>query len=87
MIFQVTRLMIQDNDNGEPVETHVSTDYRAELSNDVFAVYETIDSTEYKVVDQPWNFTDDGVRIAWNTIEEGVAWFKQANSDVGENNG
>jgi hypothetical protein len=87
MIFQVTRLLIQADGDGNPVETRVSTDYRAELATGVFAVYETIESTEYKVVDQPWNFTDDGARIAWNTIDEGIAWFKQANGDLGENNG
>lgn len=87
MIFQVTRLTVQADGDGNPVETPVSTEYRAELLNGIFAVYETIDSTEYKIVDQPWNFTEDGVRVNWNTIEEGIAWFKQANGDVGDNNG
>jgi len=87
MIFQVTRLTVQVDDDGNSVEIPVSTEYRAELTNGTFAVYETIESTEYKIVDQPWNFTEDGARINWNTIEEGIAWFKQANSDVGDNNG
>lgn len=67
-----------------PVESTITTEYRAELENSMFAVYETIENIEYKIADQPWNFTEDGQRVAWNSIAEGVEWFKQSNGHVEE---
>lgn len=83
MIFEVNRKVTQIVDD-KPVESTVATEYRAELTNGIFDVYQTIEEIEYKVVNQPWNFTEDGQRIAWNSIEEGVEWFKQANGHIEE---
>ena len=68
----------------QPTESILTTEYRAELENGVFDVYETIENIEYKILTQPWNFTEDGQRVAWNSIAEGVEWFKQSNGHVEE---
>lgn len=83
MIFEVNRKVTQIVDD-QLTESILTTEYRAELENGVFDVYETIENIEYKVINQPWNFTEDGQRIDWNSIEQGIEWFKQLNGHVGE---
>jgi hypothetical protein len=83
MIFEVNRKVTQIVDD-QPTESILTTEYRAELENGVFDVYETIENIEYKVINQPWNFTEDGQRIDWNSIEQGIEWFKQLNGHVEE---
>jgi hypothetical protein len=87
MIFEITRVFQQLEENDEITEILDTKSYRAELENGVFSVYETIENQEYKIIDQPFNFTDDNQRINWNSVEEGIEWFKIMNSDIGENNG
>jgi hypothetical protein len=83
MIFEANRKVTQIVDD-QPTESILTTEYRAELENGVFDVYETIENIEYKVINQPWNFTEDGQRIDWNSIEQGIEWFKQLNGHVEE---
>jgi len=78
MIFEINKKTTQITADG-PTEITVTTVYRAVLENGVFELYETIDDTQYKIINQPFNFTENGQRIEWNNIEEGIEWFKQLN--------
>jgi hypothetical protein len=78
MIFEIEKNITKIVDN-EPTEISVTSVYRAELENGIFELYETIEDTEFKIISQPFNFTETGQRIEWNNIEEGIQWFKQTN--------
>jgi hypothetical protein len=83
MIFEVNRKVIQIVDD-QPVESISTTEYRAFFENGIFDVYQTIEEIEYKLISQPWNFNEDGHRISWNNIEEGIQWFKRSNGHIEE---
>lgn len=78
MIFEIKKNITEIVDN-ESIETSVTSVYRAELENGIFELYETINDIEYKIISQPFNFTETGQRTEWNNIEEGIKWFKKTN--------
>ena len=70
--------------NGEPTMTYENVAHRATFENGILEIFRSIDeTTETKIVHQPWKFVD-GERAAWDNIEEGVAWYKSENEQTGE---
>jgi len=72
---------IDENDN--VVDTLITTPCRAELTDGVLIVYIIFeDGTETRRVLQPHKFVA-GVATPWESLEEGVAWFKEAHDHKG----
>lgn len=86
MNFQIRKQkMVKSDAASEPVATIVTEEYRATLTEaGSLNVYQTIDSVEYLVADQPWNFDAEGNRINWESLEQAVAWFQAQNGNIEE---
>lgn len=78
------KLMLLDQNN-EPTVSFESTLFTAELNSDgIFNVYQNIDDVTYKILEQPWSFDDNGNRIPWDSVNDGIDWFRQNNSHIEE---
>lgn len=89
MEFSITKSVVSVDDQNNITESTVTETYKAELSSDgdlnIYAISE--DGEEIHIIHQPWNFTDDGKKIGWNTLEEGINWFKSETGYSGDQNG
>lgn len=84
MNFDLITEGVEHDENDNAVEILVTTPCRAELTDGVLTVYFIFeDGTETKRVVQPHKFVA-GVATPWDSLEEGVAWFKEAHDHKGE---
>lgn len=83
MNFDLITDGVEIDENDDAVDTQVTTPCRAELTDGVLTVYTVFeDGTETRRVLQPHKFVA-GVATPWESLEEGVAWFKEAHDHKG----
>lgn len=77
------RVFSTDESTGEVTESFEMVPHRATFEDGILEIFRTIGDTEHKMVHQPWKFVD-GVRTAWDNIDEGIAWYKAGTEEIGE---
>jgi hypothetical protein len=84
MLFSIENQTTEIDDNGGEETVTVIDNYRCQFTDgliEVFSINE--DDSENKVAHQPWKFDEFSNRSPFDSIEEGVEWFK-SNNDQGE---
>ena len=87
MDFNIVTNIMQEDEEGNPVEGTHTVAYSGTLENGVFIVTtehtdqdgETVTAT---VLNQPFNPV--GERTLWTNLEEAIGWFQELSGHIGE---
>jgi NADH dehydrogenase/NADH:ubiquinone oxidoreductase subunit G len=87
MDFNIVTKIIQEDEEGNPVEGTHTVAYSGTLENGVFIV--TTEYTEQEgetvtvnILTQPFNPV--GERTSWTNLEEAIGWFQELSGHIGE---
>ena len=87
MDFNIVTNIMQEDEEGNPVEATHTVAYSGFLKSGVFIVTtensdDNGDTITATVLNQPFN--PEGERTEWNDLEEAIAWFQELSGHIGE---
>lgn len=76
-VFTIKENQISLDDDGNEVHEVVDVSLTGDLTDGIFTA---TDEDGVIRINQPFNFDADGNRIAWNDLDEAIAWVKTNNA-------
>jgi hypothetical protein len=76
-VFTIKENQISLDDDGNEVMETVDVSFTGDLTDGIFTA---TDEDGVIRINQPFNFDADGNRIAWNDLDEAIAWVKTNNA-------